>query len=197
MGTKGEATKDKIIRAARRLFRLQGYTKTSIDDICRESGVTRGNLYFYFKSKEELAQFAIDDSTRRHIPFFQTLMEDEPDPLRKVELLIDGIVGYYAARGSLASCLFGNIAQEVGESNAVLAEAANRFFVAWAGMLTDLFDEAKATGRLTPDADSTALSQLVISSIEGTLILHKASKSSEIFTKIGEALKLVIKSLRL
>ncbi len=103
MGEKGEATKKRIVRASRRLFRDQGYGNTSIDDICRESGVTKGNLYFYFDSKQELACAAIDDSTKSYIPFFRTLMEDEADPLRRIELMIDGIVGYYAARAGKAS----------------------------------------------------------------------------------------------
>ena len=98
MGEKGDGTKKRIIRAARRMFRGQGYGATSIDDICRESGVTKGNLYFYFDSKQELACVAIDDSTNSYIPFFRILMEDEADPLKRIELMIDGIVGYYSLR---------------------------------------------------------------------------------------------------
>lgn len=98
MTTKGEITKRKIVDTARRLFRKQGYVNTSIDDICTESGVKRGNLYFHFKSKEEVAQAAIEDATSKHLPFFETLMADEPDPLKKVELMIDGIVSYYVSR---------------------------------------------------------------------------------------------------
>lgn len=103
MGTRGQATREKIIRASRRLLRHQGYSKTSIEEICKESGVTRGNLYFYFRSKEELAVAVIDDSTERHIPFFHSLMDDERDPLRKIELMIDGILAFYTARGGTAS----------------------------------------------------------------------------------------------
>ncbi len=103
MPTKGEYTKGKIVAAAQRRFGKQGYTRTSIDDICQESGVKRGNLYFYFKSKEEVAQAAIEHAISRITPFFEALMADETDPLRKIELMIDGIVAYYAARG----CRFG------------------------------------------------------------------------------------------
>jgi AcrR family transcriptional regulator len=102
MTTKGEATKARIIDTARRLFRLQGYAKTSIDDICKESGVKRGNLYFYFDSKEEVAKSAIEDALERQMPFFEHMMTDETDPIRRIELLIDGIVGYHVARGCSA-----------------------------------------------------------------------------------------------
>lgn len=69
-----------------------------MDEICKQSGVQKGNLYFYFKSKEELAQAALQDALERQIPFFHAFMQDETDPLRKVELMIDGIVSFHAAR---------------------------------------------------------------------------------------------------
>ncbi|MFC1836483.1 TetR/AcrR family transcriptional regulator [Thermodesulfobacteriota bacterium] len=102
MGTKGDETKKRIIRASRRLFRRQGFSATSMDDICRESGVKRGNLYFHFKGKEELALAVINDYAEKIIPFFRILIDDEPDPVRRIELMIDGIMGYYEARTNMA-----------------------------------------------------------------------------------------------
>ena len=123
-------------------------------------------------------------------------MEDEPDPLKRIDLMIDGIISYYAARGDKASCLFGKIAQELGDSNRPIAEAANSFFLQWGKMLQNLFDQAKQDGLIHSEADSESLSYLVISGIEGALILYKASKDPNIFLKIGHALKSVIADLR-
>jgi hypothetical protein len=47
-------------------------------------------------------------------------------------------------------------------------------------------------GKLKPDADSDALSRLVMSSIEGALMLCKASKDTESFRQTAEALKSMI-----
>jgi AcrR family transcriptional regulator len=98
MGAKGEVTKDKIVKAARHLFKYQGYKHTTIDDISEASGVTHGNLYFYFKSKEKLALAAIDDALKREFPFLDRIMGEESDPLTKVGLMIDGMVDYIVAR---------------------------------------------------------------------------------------------------
>jgi AcrR family transcriptional regulator len=98
MGSKGQATREKIIGAARHLFKYQGYRNTTIDDICEASHVKRGNLYFYFKSKEELALVAIDDALKREFPFLERIMAGEFDPLTKVDLMIDGMVDYIIAR---------------------------------------------------------------------------------------------------
>src|SRR5437773_457789 len=64
---KGAATRDQILDAAARLIHLQGYHCTSLDDVLRESGVGKGNFYYYFKSKEDLGYAIIDRVTRGFI----------------------------------------------------------------------------------------------------------------------------------
>jgi len=53
-----------LVETALRLFASRGYYHTSIADILRESGCTRGTLYYYFSSKEELGYAAIDEWIR-------------------------------------------------------------------------------------------------------------------------------------
>ena len=50
----GEQTKINITDKAKTLFSQKGYTVTSIQDICSAAGCSKGNLYYHFKSKEEL-----------------------------------------------------------------------------------------------------------------------------------------------
>lgn len=50
----GEQTKINIADQAKTLFSKKGYTITSIQDICSASGCSKGNLYYHFKSKEDL-----------------------------------------------------------------------------------------------------------------------------------------------
>jgi AcrR family transcriptional regulator len=94
MGARGEITKDKIIKTARHLFKHQGYGNTTMDDICNSSGVKRGNLYFYFKGKEDLAYSVIADAIEGEFPFLNRMMEGLSDPLAKVEAMIDGMGQY-------------------------------------------------------------------------------------------------------
>jgi len=59
-------------------------------------------------------------------------------------------------------------------------------------MLADLFDEAKRVGRIKEELDSEFLSRVVISSVEGALLICKASKDLDSFKKTAEALKRVV-----
>ena len=99
MRKKGQETKERIIQAARHLFHDRGYANTSIEDICNESGVRRGNLYFYFDSKEELAYAAIDDALKREFPFIEKAIAGETNPLGKIDRMLDAMAGYIVSRG--------------------------------------------------------------------------------------------------
>lgn len=83
----------------------------------------------------------------------------------------------------------------MGDSNTALAEASDRFFRAWTGMVRDLLDEAKSMGKIKEGTDSDAQGHLVISAIEGAILMHKASKDPETFQKTGRALKQVLAGL--
>ena len=57
----------------------------------------------------------------------------------------------------------------------------------------ELFDQANQAGKSALRIDSDALSRLVISSIEGALLLCKASKDPDALKKTGETLKSVVR----
>ena len=50
-------TKEKILNTARDLFNTYGYSKTSMDLIAKEAGVTKKTIYSYFKDKETLINY--------------------------------------------------------------------------------------------------------------------------------------------
>jgi AcrR family transcriptional regulator len=54
-------SKGKLVQAARELMLARGYPVTSVDDIIKEAGVSKGSFYHYFDSKEELALTAMHD----------------------------------------------------------------------------------------------------------------------------------------
>lgn len=55
-----EATRAKLISAARAAFASQGYAAASMDDLTADAGLTRGALYHHFKDKKGLLQAVIE-----------------------------------------------------------------------------------------------------------------------------------------
>jgi AcrR family transcriptional regulator len=102
MASKGQATKDRIVKSALRLFHRQGYKQTTIDDICEASGVKRGNLFYYFDNKEEIAHAAISKALGKEKAYFDSIKNHDTDALSKVELMIDGMIEYAVQLGCKA-----------------------------------------------------------------------------------------------
>jgi hypothetical protein len=82
----------------------------------------------------------------------------------------------------------------LGDSNRGISEAINGFFILWNEFLTELFEEANREAESQCVLESESLSRLVISSIEGALLLCKASKDPTSLRKTGEALKFVVRN---
>ncbi|MFC1836482.1 TetR family transcriptional regulator C-terminal domain-containing protein [Thermodesulfobacteriota bacterium] len=93
--------------------------------------------------------------------------------------------------------MFGNFAQEMGDSNRAIGQSTNHFFDMWRALLVDLIEEAKSSNRIDREVESDPMSFLIISSIEGALILHKASHDGAVLRKTGRALKSVLSSVRI
>lgn len=80
--TKEEAlkTREAIIDASIELFSVQGVSRTTLADIAKEAGVTRGAIYWHFKNKEDLLGALWEQLLR---PFELSENQDDPDPLGK------------------------------------------------------------------------------------------------------------------
>lgn len=56
--------KESVINAARELFSLYGYRKVSMDEIASKSGVTKKTIYTYFKDKNDLIKYFLNDEIK-------------------------------------------------------------------------------------------------------------------------------------
>src|SRR2546427_6427715 len=112
---KGAATKDQIVDAASRLIHLQGYHCTSLDDVLRESGVGKGNFYYYFKSKEDLGYAILDQVIGSFLE--RTLEPCFSDPegqaLAQIRCFLDRLLEVQRASNCVGGCPLGNLAAEL------------------------------------------------------------------------------------
>lgn len=74
---KGEQTRELILSTALRLFREQGYGRTTMRAIAAEAGVSVGNAYYYFGSKEHLMQAFYDQMQDLHRAAAARVLESE------------------------------------------------------------------------------------------------------------------------
>lgn len=70
--------RQKLLDSATKLFEIQGYFATTVEQITAEAGVSKGLVYNYFKSKEELLVALIEDATGKMAATSKILTRDQP-----------------------------------------------------------------------------------------------------------------------
>lgn len=100
---KSEQTRALIVETALRLFREHGYEATTMRAIAREAGVSVGNAYYYFSSKEELIQAYYDELQDEHNAACRAVLDREREfaarLLGVLKARIDTMVPYHAFAG--------------------------------------------------------------------------------------------------
>jgi AcrR family transcriptional regulator len=74
---KSEETRSLIVATALRLFAENGYDRTTMRAIAAEAGVSVGNAYYYFASKDQLIQGFYDEIAKQHLAASRQAMEGE------------------------------------------------------------------------------------------------------------------------
>ncbi len=74
---RSEARPGEILRAALEQFVEHGYSATKMEDIARRAGVTKGTVYLYYRSKEELFRAAVEESIVPSLSLGEQLLEEQ------------------------------------------------------------------------------------------------------------------------
>jgi TetR/AcrR family transcriptional repressor of nem operon len=172
---RGDA-RTRLLEAARDVIRAQGFAATSVDDLCREAGVTKGAFFHHFQSKEALAVAAAVHWAETTSAFFATApYHDHADPL-------DRLLGYVEFRkaiiqGDLAefTCLVGTMTQEVYGSHPAIREACAASIFGHAATLEPDIAAAMKIRRITADWTPASLARHAQAVLQGAFILAKAA----------------------
>lgn len=88
-----EETRACILKAARSLFSTQGVSGTTLTDVAKMAGVTRGAIYWHFDNKEDLLMSLRDEAVLPYEQIFRSgVRVDEPDPLGKLQAVVHAIL---------------------------------------------------------------------------------------------------------
>lgn len=89
MGTKGSANRQRIVDAADRLFYSRGYNQTSFSDISDETGIPRGNFYYYFKTKEDILSAVVESRVGDFSQMLEQCNKSSADPRERLLALVN------------------------------------------------------------------------------------------------------------
>jgi TetR/AcrR family transcriptional regulator, lmrAB and yxaGH operons repressor len=176
MPTKSDS-RDRMIAAARRLFREHGYLGTALSDVITESAAPRGSIYFHFPGgKDELASEVTLLHAGDHIAHINRAAAATTTAGQLIEAFISRIRDELVASNYREGCAMAPLVIESSTASAQLTDATRRGFQ---DLITTL--AARLTEKNIPAARATQLATQTWTSVEGALILSRVLRNPEPF----------------
>jgi TetR/AcrR family transcriptional regulator, transcriptional repressor for nem operon len=178
-GARRDARRE-LLDGALKLIRAQGYAATSVDDLCRAAGVTKGAFFHHFPSKEALAVAAAQHWSEVTAEMFAAAAYHQPeDPL-------DRVLGYIDLRHELMqgdvegfTCLVGTMVQETFASSNAIRASCNASVSGHADKLVaDLEAARRLYGVSTKNWNAESLALHTQAVLQGAFILAKCRSDS-------------------
>jgi TetR/AcrR family transcriptional regulator, transcriptional repressor for nem operon len=168
---KGEQTRRKIIAQSAPLFNQLGYAGCSMQDIMAATGLEKGGLYRHFDSKEQLAAEAFEYTWQAAI---ETRMGDLDSISNSVEWLKQFVDNFVNRRSTVpGGCPLLNMAIEADDGIPALRLLAVRALRRWQSDLMEVVKRGFARKEIQPGFDAKEVADVIISSLEGALMISR------------------------
>jgi len=172
---KGEQTRQEIIRKAARIFNRKGYEGAALSDLMQATGLEKGGIYRHFDSKEQLAAEAFDYAWNLAL---DARFEGTQAISNTVDRLKQIVRNFWERRAGLVpgGCPLLNTAIDSDDGNPRLREKARRALDSWLDRLQSIIEEGQRRGEIRPDVDSAKLAALIVSTLEGSLMVSRLQR---------------------
>ena len=165
-----EAKKKEILKSAIKVFARNGIANTKISDIAIEANMSKGNIYLYFESKEEI----IKESIRSYLAKLDKAGADHVagvgDPINKLCNIIDAWMNAIVSSYEETKLIIFFWAEGLGLDNVIdgynLKEVYNNYRLFLSGIL----EEGISDGKIYP-VDTKLMASVIIGALDG-LVLH-------------------------
>jgi len=179
MLTKAEQTAEFIIQTVAPIFNKNGYAATSLSDITKATGLTKGAIYGNFKNKEELAIAAFrmtEKKMLKRIAEHQSLSES---PLEQLYLVTDFYRNYYNYTQEIGGCPVINMSIDSKYQNDILFESARFSINKIQNNLAKLIEKGKAEGEIKETVNAMRYSKRLYSMITGAIFMTHTMDDNE------------------
>ncbi|WP_369395402.1 TetR/AcrR family transcriptional regulator [Streptomyces sp. CG1] len=168
------------MKAAVQVFHEQGVEKTTLGDIARAAEVPLGNVYYYFKAKDQLVDAAVE-AHREQLGALTAQLDTLPDPAARLKALVAGWVDQRETAARFG-CPFGTLATELDKRDDGLDQAAAKVMRALLAWVEAQFAQL---GR----ADAAALAVELVAAYQGMSVLTNTLRDPGLMAVQGERLQ--------
>ena len=195
--TPTSGVKAKLVEAAVTLVRRKGYSATSVEDICKAAGVTKGAFFHHFASKDALAVATADAWTKRaeRMIFTQQPWMDVENPVKRLIAHIEFREAMLNGSPQDFTCFVGTLVQESYATSEPIRIACDASISAYAHRLAEDVQAAIESEGVADGVTALGLAFHIQAVLQGAFILAKAKGDPAIARASVTHLKCYVKML--
>jgi len=187
----GQHQREKILKAAAECFCQRGYHPTTIQDVCEAAGLSKGGLYTYFQSKEELLSAVVEDSFMQGLEEAMGAAGAGKTVLQKLDLVAEAMLKRLVgnepdpARSPQLQLEIWAEASKNPQLNGLCAAGYER----WRSFLAGLLREGIATGQIKSDVDPDELAAILVAMYDGLMLAEGMTRARVDWARVVATLR--------
>jgi TetR/AcrR family transcriptional repressor of nem operon len=192
MATKAEQTTKYIIEKAAPIFSTKGYVATSMADITKATGLTKGAIYGNFENKEAIAIAAFLKNVNDLLKKITKHQEKGKTPLQKLYLITDFYRNYNEYSQHLGGCPILNIGVDANQQDTKLLVKVQEVITRTQNNIVKLVELAKAEGEIKEYIDADKFAKLVYTRIQGAVFMNQTMGDKRYLIDTANDIDLII-----
>lgn len=168
-----QATKNSIIVTSAKLFNTQGYKATSLSDITKETGLTKGAIYRHFENKEDLEKQALQSLSNLMFTSLRERIKEAYNFQDKMEAVFGFFENYIKSPLIQGGCPLLNVAIEADDAHPALKEQAQQMLISLRSSISTLIQNGIINKQVKEDTNVNFYASVFISTLEGGIMMSK------------------------
>ena len=190
-------TREKLLESAYSQIHRRGFQAVSLDEILRDTGVTKGALYHHFPNKTALGYAVVEEIIGPSIESFwlKPVLEAE-DPITALELVIRKAGDEMSLSDVQLGCPLNNLSQEMSAADEGFRQRLQAIYDLWRNGLATAFKQAQANGLMAPHHDPDSTATFIIATLEGCIGMAKNAQDMDVLMQCGAGVIQYLGSLK-
>lgn len=171
MTSKAALTQEHIIRSVSPIFNKQGYSGTSLSDLTKATGLTKGAIYGHFKNKEELAFIAFKFNVDRVVNQIKIDLSTIESPIQQLYGLTNFYRKYKSYTIEFGGCPIVNIGVDANHENPKLLKKVQEVISKLQYSITKMISNAIQAGEIKKAVNPEKYGRQFFTIIEGAVFM--------------------------
>lgn len=164
-----EQSTEQVLASALKFFVTRGYGATSIDDIARDAGLTKGAVYFYFKGKAALLLDLLSQSSALYEDIFQRMRDSDASASDQLEMFVEWAARIGAKNNELLLLPI-LMSLEFQGKDEVVEAALNRLYDRYHDEMERVVILGQSTGEFNPALSPREEAAVLVAFTDGMLL---------------------------